>query len=92
MAFATAFIADGFKSSDKRTTCNKDFFTAISVVALSSNDDAISTPRTFAHSSKSASIAGAWAGAQEIKQVKITRPRITTCSISKMLTAKGERV
>ena len=89
---ATAFIALGLSSCARTTTCSKDFFTSISEDPLISKAEAISTPSVTAHSSKSLSIASACAGAQEMRTVKMTLPRITTCSTSRMFTAKGERV
>ena len=87
---ASAPMLAGRKSSERTTICRFEFL--ISPFGCSEKSIARSKPSLVVASIRSVSMTDAWAGSKEISVVRIKRPRITTCSISKIVIENGSSV
>ena len=85
---ATTAIEAGFKDLAIITTCK--FGETPSVFCPWAKSTAISNPVSFSRNSRSDAIASACDSSKEIRTVKIRRPRIISCSISKTKTENSE--
>ena len=85
-------IDEGLSGLPKTITCSNPVFAAIEWMEEWENAIAISTLKVAAQRLRSSSTALAWLLSKAISAVRITRSRITTCSISSTVIAKGESV